>query len=85
MNSSDRTERTQESDSGKIDLNKLFTEWSDDEDADIERSSLLKEYDRTHIKRALTNRPQFDNQQPNFHEQNRTFTEAYCGCCVGER
>jgi len=30
------------------DLGKLFTEWSDEEDADPERSNLLKQYDRTH-------------------------------------
>lgn len=41
-----------------IDLGKLFTEWSDEEDADPERSTLLREFDRTHSK-SRTARPAF--------------------------
>lgn len=65
------------------DLGKLFTEWSDDEDADPERSTLLREYDRmqTKSKRA---RPDYPNGQPQFHQNNRNFTEAFLPCCVGD-
>jgi len=39
-------------------LQKIFTEWSDDEDTDPERSRLLKEYDKKHRDKS---RPQFSD------------------------
>lgn len=63
------------------DLGKLFTQWSDDEEADPERTNLLRQYDRMNRK-SNTKRPAYPPGQPEFHENNRTFMEAFCPCCV---
>ena len=70
---------------------RLF-EWSDDdEETGGEDSRLLREFrarnnlDRSTLTNDARALPKAYNtrDQPAFHERNKSFTEKFCGCCVG--
>ena len=63
-------------------LRKMF-EWSDQQSGadDNERSHLLSDYKQS---QAIASSKTYDTrQQPAFHENNKSFVENFCTCCIG--